>query len=97
MTLSALSTPCVVIDRATALRNIARMQAAASARVSFRVRPQPNAGLGEVLDHPNLLVERLSEEQATVKVTDGVSNLLDHAWLIDEATALAITARGRIT
>ena len=31
----------------------------------------PAPGFGQVLDHPNLLVERLSEEHATVKVTDG--------------------------
>ncbi len=78
----------------------------------------PTPGFGEVLDHPNLLVDGLLEEHATVKVTDGltqlepgdrvriipnhsrvVSNLVDHAWLIDghEAAALEIAARGRIT
>ena len=31
----------------------------------------PAPGFGQVIDHPNLLVERLSEEHATVKVTDG--------------------------
>jgi D-serine deaminase-like pyridoxal phosphate-dependent protein len=78
----------------------------------------PVPGFGEVLDHSNLLIERLSEEHATVRVTDGhtvlepgdrvriipnhscvVSNLVDQAWLIDgeEASALDIAARGRIT
>jgi D-serine deaminase-like pyridoxal phosphate-dependent protein len=28
-----------------------------------------------VLDHPNLLIERLSEEHATVKVIDGATSL----------------------
>jgi D-serine deaminase-like pyridoxal phosphate-dependent protein len=35
----------------------------------------PTPGFGEVLDHPNLLVERLSEEHATVRVTDGHTGL----------------------
>ena len=44
-------------------------------------------------DHPNLLVERLSNHSCVV------SHLVDHAWLIDghDATALEIAARGRIT
>ena len=32
-------------------------------------------GFGLVIDHPNLLIERLSEEHATVKVTDGTTRL----------------------
>ena len=35
----------------------------------------PAAGFGVVVDHPNLLIERLSEEHATVKVTDGKTTL----------------------
>lgn len=35
----------------------------------------PTPGHGTVIDHPNLLVERLSEEHATVKVTDGSTKL----------------------
>jgi D-serine deaminase-like pyridoxal phosphate-dependent protein len=75
-------------------------------------------GFGAVVDHPNLLIERLSEEHATVRVIDGkttlepgdrvriipnhscvVSNLVDQAWLVDgdEAEALPIAARGKIT
>ena len=75
-------------------------------------------GFDTVIGHDNLLIEWLSKEHATVKVTDGltqlepddrariihnhscvVSNLADHARLIDghEATALETAARGRIT
>lgn len=35
----------------------------------------PAPGMGEVIGHPNLLVERLSEEHATVRVTDGTTAL----------------------
>lgn len=35
----------------------------------------PSPGYGAVLDHPNLLIERLSEEHATVKVVDGATRL----------------------
>ena len=35
----------------------------------------PAPGYGVVLDHPNLLIERLSEEHATVKVIDGTTPL----------------------
>jgi D-serine deaminase-like pyridoxal phosphate-dependent protein len=35
----------------------------------------PAPGYGVVLDHPNLLIERLSEEHATVKVVDGATSL----------------------
>ena len=35
----------------------------------------PAPGYGVVLDHPNLLIERLSEEHATVKVIDGSTPL----------------------
>jgi D-serine deaminase-like pyridoxal phosphate-dependent protein len=35
----------------------------------------PVPGYGTVLDHDNLLIERLSEEHATVKVTDGSTRL----------------------
>ena len=35
----------------------------------------PAPGYGLVLDHPNLLIERLSEEHATVKVIDGATSL----------------------
>jgi D-serine deaminase-like pyridoxal phosphate-dependent protein len=35
----------------------------------------PAPGYGVVLDHPNLLIERLSEEHATVKVVDGSTSL----------------------
>jgi D-serine deaminase-like pyridoxal phosphate-dependent protein len=79
---------------------------------------EPAPGFGVVVGHDNLLIERLSEEHATVKVLNGstplepgdrvriipnhscvVSNLVDHAWLIDgnDAEALSIAARGRIT
>jgi D-serine deaminase-like pyridoxal phosphate-dependent protein len=75
-------------------------------------------GYGVVIGHDNLLIERLSEEHATVKVPNGstplepgdririipnhscvVSNLVDHAWLVDDenAEALPIAARGKIT
>lgn len=78
----------------------------------------PAPGYGTVVDHPNLLIERLSEEHATVKVVDGatplepgdrvriipnhscvVSNLVDHAWLVngDSVEPLPIAARGKIT
>lgn len=36
---------------------------------------QPAPGYGNVLDHPELLVERLSEEHATVRVTNGETSL----------------------
>jgi D-serine deaminase-like pyridoxal phosphate-dependent protein len=35
----------------------------------------PAPGFGVVVDHPNLLIERLSEEHATVKVTNGSTPL----------------------
>ena len=35
----------------------------------------PAPGHGTVIEHPNLLIERLSEEHATVKVTDGATRL----------------------
>jgi D-serine deaminase-like pyridoxal phosphate-dependent protein len=35
----------------------------------------PAPGYGIVIDHPNLLIERLSEEHATVKVEDGRTTL----------------------
>ena len=35
----------------------------------------PAPGYGAVVDHPNLLIERLSEEHATVKVQDGTTRL----------------------
>lgn len=35
----------------------------------------PTPGFGMVIGHDNLLIERLSEEHATVKVTDGSTNL----------------------
>jgi D-serine deaminase-like pyridoxal phosphate-dependent protein len=78
----------------------------------------PTPGYGVVIGHDNLLIERLSEEHATVRVTNGstplepgdrvriipnhscvVSNLVDQAWLVDgdNAEALPIAARGRIT
>jgi len=78
----------------------------------------PAPGFGIVVDQPDLLIERLSEEHATVKATNGstklepgdrvriipnhscvVSNLVDRAWLVDgdNAEALPIAARGRIT
>lgn len=78
----------------------------------------PAPGFGVVLDHPNLLIERLSEEHATVKVMNGttplepgdrvrivpnhscvVSNLVDQAWIVDDASAepMPIAARGRIS
>ena len=73
---------------------------------------------GDLVIDNNLLIERLSEEHATVKVLSGstdlepgdrvrvipnhscvVSNLVDHAWIVDgtDAEALPIAARGRIT
>ena len=78
----------------------------------------PTPGFGVVIGHDNLLIERLSEEHATVKVLNGstplepgdrvriipnhscvVSNLVDHAWLVDgdAVEALSIAGRGRIT
>ena len=68
---------------------------------------------------PSLLIERLSEEHATVRAVNGdsaletgtlvrivpnhscvVSNLVDHAWLVDGEHVVAqlpVAARGRIT
>ena len=90
MTLSALSTPCVVIDRATALRNIARRQAAASAR-GVRLRTHTKTHKSPVIVRwqvergvAGIWCAKLGE--AEVFVAAGVDDI-----------RLEMAARGRIT